>query len=77
MNTLLSIEKRNAVLLKMAALLEENRTAIININKTDLEAYNGGDVAMFDRLKVDDSKVDEMIASVTKFFTDESIEMDC
>lgn len=63
MNTLLSIETRNAVLLKMAELLEQERTAIIAINKTDLEAYNGDDISMFDRLKVDDSKVDEMIKS--------------
>lgn len=65
MNTLLSIEKRNAVLLKMASLLEEERNAIIKINKTDLEAYKGDDISMYDRLKVDDSKVDEMIKSVT------------
>jgi len=65
MNTLLSIEIRNAVLLKMAELLEQERTAIIAINKTDLDAYNGDDISMFDRLKVDDSKVDEMITSVT------------
>ncbi len=65
MNTLLSIETRNTVLLKMAVLLEREREAIIAINKTDLEAYNGDDISMFDRLKVDDSKVDEMIKSVT------------
>lgn len=65
MNTLLSIEKRNAVLLKMAELLEEERQTIININKTDLDAYKGDDISMFDRLKVDDFKVDEMIKSVT------------
>lgn len=65
MNTLLSIETRNAVLLKMAALLERERQVIIAINKTDLEAYKGDDISMFDRLKVDDSKVDEMIKSVT------------
>jgi glutamate-5-semialdehyde dehydrogenase len=61
MNTLLSIETRNAVLLKMASLLEEHRTEIININKKDLENYKGDDISMFDRLKVDDNKVDEMI----------------
>ena len=65
MNTLLSIETRNAVLLKMATLLEKERMAIIKINKADLEAYDGNDISMYDRLKVDDSKVDEMIASVT------------
>ncbi|WP_405566446.1 glutamate-5-semialdehyde dehydrogenase [Polaribacter sp. Asnod6-C07] len=61
MNTLLSIEARNAVLRTMATLLDENREAIININKKDLEAYKGDDISMFDRLKADDTKVDEMI----------------
>ena len=63
MNTLLSIEKRNAVLLRMAELLEQERNTIISINKTDLEAYNGADISMYDRLKVDINKVDEMIAA--------------
>ena len=71
MNTLLSIEKRNAVLLKMASLLEEERNAIIKINKTDLEAYKGEDISMYDRLKVDDSKVDDMIASATHLASQE------
>ncbi len=71
MNTLLSIEKRNAVLLKMAVLLEQERNAIIAINKTDLEAYNGDDISMYDRLKVDDAKVDEMITSVTHLASQE------
>jgi len=65
MNTLLSIEKRNAVLLKMAALLEQERQAIIAINKVDLDSYKGDDISMFDRLKVDDNKVDEMIKAAT------------
>jgi len=71
MNTLLSIEKRNAVLLKMAVLLEQERQSIIAINKTDLEAYNGDDISMFDRLKVDDSKVDEMIKAATHLASQE------
>lgn len=63
MNTLLSIETRNAVLLTMASLLDKEREAIININKKDLETYKGNDISMFDRLKADDAKVDEMIAA--------------
>ncbi|MDN3618831.1 glutamate-5-semialdehyde dehydrogenase [Polaribacter undariae] len=63
MNTLLSIETRNAVLLTMAELLEKERAGIISINKKDLEAYKGDDISMFDRLKADDKKVDEMIAA--------------
>jgi glutamate-5-semialdehyde dehydrogenase len=49
----------------MAKLLEQERAAIIKINKADLEAYDGDDISMYDRLKVDDSKVNEMITSVT------------
>ncbi|MDX6746206.1 glutamate-5-semialdehyde dehydrogenase [Polaribacter sp. PL03] len=63
MKTLLSIETRNAVLLTMARLLNKERQAIININKKDLDAYKGDDISMFDRLKADDKKVDEMIAA--------------
>ncbi|WP_242156629.1 glutamate-5-semialdehyde dehydrogenase [Aestuariivivens sediminis] len=71
MNTLLSIEKRNAVLLKMASLLQEERKAIITINKNDLQAYDGDDISMYDRLKVDDAKVDDMIKSVTHLASQE------
>ena len=63
MNTLLSIETRNNVLLTMAELLDQKREAIISINKKDLEAYKGDDISMFDRLKVNDFKVNEMIAA--------------
>ena len=61
MNTLLSIETRNNVLLTMAKLLDIHRAEIIKINKNDCEAYKGDDISMFDRLKVNDAKVDEMI----------------
>jgi glutamate-5-semialdehyde dehydrogenase len=63
MNTLLSIETRNNVLLTMAELLDQEREAIISSNKKDLEAYKGKDISMFDRLKVNDFKVNEMIAA--------------
>ncbi|CAH8282551.1 glutamate-5-semialdehyde dehydrogenase [Mariniflexile fucanivorans] len=71
MNTLLNIETRNAVLLKMAELLDKERDAIMKINKGDLEAYDGDDISMYDRLKVDDSKVDEMIKSATHLASQE------
>jgi len=63
MNTLLSIETRNNVLLTMAELLDQERETIISSNKKDLEAYKGEDISMFDRLKVNDFKVNEMIAA--------------
>lgn len=71
MNTLLNIETRNAVLLTMAELLEQERAAIIAINKGDLEAYDGDDISMYDRLKVDDAKVDEMIKAATHLASQE------
>ena len=71
MNTLLSIETRNNVLLTMAELLEKERDTIISINKKDLEAYKGEDISMFDRLKVDNSKVDEMIAAASHLASQE------
>ncbi|MDB2384860.1 glutamate-5-semialdehyde dehydrogenase [Polaribacter sp.] len=71
MNTLLSIATRNSVLLTMAKLLEENRATIIAINKIDLESYKGDDISMFDRLKVNDAKVDEMITAATHLASQE------
>ena len=71
MNTLLSIETRNNVLLTMAELLDKEREAIISINKKDLETYKGDDISMLDRLKVNDAKVDEMIAAAKHLATQE------
>nr|WP_288836729.1 glutamate-5-semialdehyde dehydrogenase [uncultured Flavobacterium sp.] len=64
MSTILSIEKRNAVLTTMATLLEQEREALKAINQQDLANYNGEDLAMEKRLLVDDAKVDGMILSV-------------
>ena len=61
MNTLLSLETRNNVLLSMATLLDTERVAIIDMNKKDINAYKGTDISMLDRLKVNNAKVDEMI----------------
>ena len=61
MNTLLSLETRNNVLLTMATLLDTERVAIIDMNKKDINAYKGTDISMLDRLKVNNAKVDEMI----------------
>ena len=55
MNTLLSIEKRNAVLSRMAVLLEQERANLKAINQQDLNNYSGEDLAMEKRLLVDDA----------------------
>lgn len=64
MSTLLSITKRNAVLSRMATLLEEERANLKAINKQDLDNYSGADLAMEKRLLVDDAKIDGMILSM-------------
>ena len=67
----LSIEKRNLVLHSMAKLVEQERSQIIQVNQEDLNAYDGSDLAMEERLKVDDKKVDEMILSLNQLASQE------
>ncbi|MFT5964568.1 MAG: glutamate-5-semialdehyde dehydrogenase [Flavobacterium sp.] len=64
MKTLLSIEKRNTVLNRMAVLLEQERASLKTINQKDLNNYSGGDLAMEKRLLVDDDKINGMILSL-------------
>ncbi len=64
MNTVLTIEERNAVLISMANLVEKEKESILKANKIDLDNYSGEDLAMEDRLKVDDSKIEGMIHSL-------------
>nr|WP_317618019.1 glutamate-5-semialdehyde dehydrogenase [Flavobacterium nitrogenifigens] len=67
----LSIEKRNLVLRTMAKLVEQERNQIILTNQEDLADYDGSDLAMEERLKVDDKKVDEMILSLNQLASQE------
>lgn len=54
----------NAVLRSLARLLAEERASILTANKTDVAACPADDIVIYDRLKVDETKVDRMIASV-------------
>jgi len=71
MNTVLSIEKRNAVLTRMAVLLEQERANIKAVNQQDMSNYSGDDLAMEKRLLVDDAKVDAMILSMQQLASQE------
>jgi glutamate-5-semialdehyde dehydrogenase len=71
MNTVLSIAKRNAVLSRMAELLEQERAEIKKINQQDLNNYLGDDLAMEKRLLVDDAKVNAMILSMQQLASQE------
>ena len=67
---MLSAEQRNSILTRMASLIKEESDAILAANKIDLEAYSGGDIAMFDRLKVDEAKIEGMIVSLEQLVAD-------
>ena len=71
MNKQLNIAQRNAVLTSMVKGIEANKNALLAANKTDLENYSGDDISMRDRLKVDASKIADMMRSL-KELTNES-----
>lgn len=71
MNHLLPIEKRNAVLSRMAELLEEERANLKTVNQQDINNYSGDDLAMEKRLLVDDAKIDGMILSLQQLASQE------
>ncbi len=71
MNKLLTIQNRNAVLLSMAKLIQKEKDAIIKANKLDVDSYSGEDIAMYDRLKVDNSKIKGMIDSLEQLASQE------
>jgi glutamate-5-semialdehyde dehydrogenase len=66
MNTNLTIEQRNAVLRRMATLVEQEKDSIITANKKDRETFAENDLAMSDRLKVDEEKINGMVLSLNQ-----------
>lgn len=71
MLSLLKIEQRNLVLRRMAMLLKKESTALLNANQIDLKSFDERDLAMYDRLKVDDDKIEGMIASLNQLASQE------
>ena len=61
---LLDIQVRDQVLQSMIDSLKNNKKSIIEANKKDLEAFDKDDQALYDRLIVDDAKVEDMIRAV-------------
>jgi len=55
----LIIQQRNNVLLKMTQLICINKSVILEANKLDVDAYLGNNLAVYDRLKVNDAKIEE------------------
>lgn len=61
---LLSSEQKNNVLRSMIKIMDRERETLIQENKKDLEAFQKDDQALYDRLIVDDAKVNSMIQAI-------------
>lgn len=61
---LLDTQTKNNVLASMMEIIDRKRDEIISENKKDLDAFQRDDQALYDRLVVDDKKVDEMIQAI-------------
>jgi len=70
MNKMLTIQQRNSVLLSMAQLIANEKATILNVNTLDVDNYKGNDLAMYDRLKVDEEKIAGMILSLQQLVAD-------
>ncbi|MHA7055717.1 glutamate-5-semialdehyde dehydrogenase [Aquimarina sp. M1] len=61
---LIDTEIKDNVLGRMIRILNENRAQLLEANKNDLDAFNKKDQAMYDRLVVNDKKIDGMIQAI-------------
>ncbi|WP_228850592.1 glutamate-5-semialdehyde dehydrogenase [Aegicerativicinus sediminis] len=68
---LLKTEIKNKVLLSMINILDRERQSIIEANKKDLDAFDIDDQALYDRLIVNNQKVDGMIKAVKEVMNQE------
>jgi len=68
---LLDSKTKNNVLQSMINILDKRREEIVAANKKDLDAFGEGDQAMYDRLVVNNTKVDDMIRSVKEVMDQE------
>lgn len=71
MESVLSIGQRNNVLLTMAGLVDDQKNAIFKANEKDMQEFDQQDIAMYDRLKVDQEKIDAMVLSLQQLAAQE------
>jgi len=60
----LKSDKKNEVLQSMIEIIDSKRNEILAENKKDLEAFKRDDQALYDRLVVNESKIDGMITAI-------------
>ncbi|WP_310992504.1 glutamate-5-semialdehyde dehydrogenase [Aequorivita marina] len=63
---LIDKDLKNKVLSSMMTIIDKKRKDLLQANKEDLEAFNRDDQALYDRLVVDDEKVDGMIKAISE-----------
>ena len=61
---LIDTHTKNSVLDSMIKIIEERRKDILDANQKDLDAFNRDDQALYDRLVVNDAKIDGMIKAI-------------
>ncbi|NDV42572.1 glutamate-5-semialdehyde dehydrogenase [Flagellimonas sediminis] len=61
---LLNTDIKNKVLADMEHILDQNREALLQANQKDLDAFDRDDQALYDRLVVNQKKIDQMIQAV-------------
>lgn len=61
---LLNTDIKNNVLKNMEHILDENRDELLQANQKDLDAFDREDQALYDRLVVNQKKIDQMIQAV-------------
>lgn len=60
----MNLKHKNSVLKSLSGLLRLRKEAILEANRSDMQAYPDMDESMRDRLKVDDRKVEGMMRSL-------------
>lgn len=68
---LLTTEIKNKVLKSMEHILDKNRVSLLQANKKDLDAFTKDDQAMYDRLLINDEKIDGMITAISQVHSQE------
>ncbi len=63
---LINEKLKNQVLESMMTIIDKNRDELLNANKKDLNAFKKDDQALYDRLVVDNSKINEMIKAIAE-----------
>ncbi|MHB1108061.1 MAG: glutamate-5-semialdehyde dehydrogenase [Lutibacter sp.] len=70
MNISLTSQQKNVVLLSMSKLIAAEKSALLQANKKDIAQFHDADLAMQERLKVDEAKIKEMILSLEQLIED-------